>query len=162
MDEVRAGVVTLEDWPVLVAGVAGRLQYALCFSVTAWAFDAFTAQEEWERWESGHLFGTELHLRWRRQADGVHVLGVGAVADLALPHRLKLNGDYEPCPTVYYLWGEWDAERDAWTQVRIPHKLHYPVTGHRGRVRLLVTEYVNRSTGQVEFIRYRGLKEVKQ
>jgi len=135
-------------------------------------FEKFDAEVDFDAYHSGRLFAESLELRWRKRANGHHLLLMAdnlVVEKEALGFENELTGfetDYEVClaaggqpqPTYYFLWGEFNTDVDGWLEERIPRVLDYPLAKEAGIPAIEVVEYQNKTSGQVEFVRYKSVK----
>lgn len=131
--------------------------------------------ENWNAWERGRLFCETFELRWERQDGVFQAVYVGPPTDLPdfVPADLDLS-DKIVQEHSYYLWGKWVPDDQLQTvgaqeqegqrvflEFKIPRLLYYPVSDATQRVKLRVCEYVDPSSDQMVYYRFRGLEEVK-
>lgn len=117
------------------------------------------------RFEAGRAFGTTCELRWQRDGQYFHTLLLGDVdLDLVAPslgeHHRELDATtFEQTKRDYYLWGEWSDRLPEWVEGTIPHIFDYPPPPDAGRWRrkIMTVEYINRTTGEIEFYRFAGV-----
>lgn len=122
---------------------------------------------------SGRVFDRDSELRWEQKNDEYWAVYLGVKRELP-----NLRVDNRPLegllkrevPKQYYLFGEvLDADKlrhmglegttGYYAEVRIPRLLHYPALPDAPRrVQLVVCEYIDATTGNVQLFRFQDLK----
>lgn len=129
-----------------------------------------------QRATSGRVFQEGFELRWEKLDQGYQAVYVGEERKIPV-----LKQDNEALKGVtrkseanrYYLFGtkldtrrlqELGLEEDCryFAEVRVPRLLRYPIETDALRVQLLVREYVDDATGQVQLFRFQGLREAEE
>lgn len=141
--------------------------------------------KERERFTSGRIFTRDAELRWEK-ADGsnYNVVYFGPPIELEGTNKsrqeLISTDHYEQETRCYYLFGKRLDEKQRermmipaedtssadrlYAEARIPRLLYYPTTqpaDRQERVQLEVLEYREKSTAQVKFYRFQGVKPVE-
>ena len=130
-------------------------------------FDPFQQAIDLDRFNEGRAFGSDCEVRWRRDGEVFHTLAVGGFAEapsiLSTHQQLLALEEFELIEHEYFLWGEWSNHIPEWVEATIPHIFNYPPPPQPGRWRrkLKTIEYVNRRTGEMEFYRFAGTREVQ-
>ena len=113
---------------------------------------------------AGRLFGPEGELRWRvipalgRQCWRTVFLGTADWVGNALPDYSDDLKGLSPNQEVYYLWGTQTATTPGeWIELRIPHRLQYPIAKPSQRVKVVVEQWKDDS-GETHFVRLCELK----
>jgi hypothetical protein len=129
---------------------------------------------------SGRIFQEDRELRWERQKDQLRVVYLGPpdinAESVFLEHQMKSKEDdlallrKSDEPKLYALFGERIKEDDLryfgktaelgdFAVVRIPRVLRYPVDlNEKPAARLLVCEYRNKATGNVDLFRFQAVE----
>ena len=132
------------------------------------------------KYTSGRIFQEDRELRWERQKDMLHVVYLGAADTdteaIFVEHAMKnKNADLAVLkkseqPRYYALFGERIKDEDLsyfgktaqpgdFAVVRIPRVLHYPLPlNDEPAARLLVYEYRNELTGNVDLFRFQKVE----
>jgi hypothetical protein len=187
MPELRAADMTPEDLAALLAEVgppAGEPSWCWLEAPDGWVLDEWPGvagpvslqrandvprpeplRALLPRVLAGRVFGPSGELRWRvLPALGSQPCRVTFLGDnwsggrlAALPLRPELNG-LTPAEESYPLWGQQThATPGEWVELRIPHRLVYPVRGPApgdGRVVVrLDVQLWKDSRGEVQFLR---------
>jgi len=129
--------------------------------------------DEMSNTTSGRVFHKKFELRWEKRDHEYWVIYLGAKRDLP---ALKVDEDIlkklqkHEESKHYYLFGEvLDSQRLSsmglegstgyYAEVRIPRLLHYPpLPNAPRRVRLVICEYVDKTTGSVQLFRFQNLE----
>ncbi len=127
---------------------------------------------------SGRVFQRDRELRWEKEGDHYRVvyLGAGDIYAAGLTRddiiqKLKKRDH----PKSYYLFGELlelddnkrqlmgiEDQNTYYAEVRIPRLLRYPqLEGSPRRLQLVVCEYIEEKTEQVQLFRFQDLKPEK-
>jgi hypothetical protein len=163
-ETARAGQVSLAELRQILQKSQPSLQFHHLARLNDNRIERFDPQESYDEWEAGRAFGQEFEIRWQKESETIKVMALGKVPDSAatLPNVIELNGDFSRREGSYYLWGIRLTDGSGWDETRIPHLIHYPVEGLDGRrLQLRTVEYTNKETGNLEFYRFCGFKEVE-
>jgi hypothetical protein len=138
---------------------------------------------------SGRIFHTSFEIRWQRETSRIPgqpsfrvvYVGVPATLPAQLPPGQPLGtwgtaGLRALEPRSYFLFGtilsndqvvniglqseHLPADLHLYAEVRVPRLLYYPLRGQR--LQLIVQEYVDKSTGQIQLLRFAGLKVAEE
>ncbi len=131
---------------------------------------------------SGRIFHRDFELRWDRGIPGIpeptaaQVVYVGKAetlpAELSPGQKLDMwHRGLQPCSRGYFLFGTLldtqqmqemglSTPKNLYAELRVPRLLSYPVRAQR--LRLVVREYVEASTGRVQLLRFEGLEPGKE
>ena len=124
---------------------------------------------------SGRVFHPDFELRWKQEAQRTRVVYLGQARDLPeLSPGKKLDewqAGLQPREKSYYLFGEYLNKKRLeqmglpegqgyYAEVRIPRLLQYPAKAQR--VQLIVREYLEKRTSQVQLFRFQNLKPVEE
>lgn len=136
-------------------------------------FKTFDVQEDFETWGQGRIFNPTAELRWEKNGVGFHVVYIGppgALPGLTVDDTIKPE-ETDRIEAGYYLWGQrmskgqledigWDpTATDIFVELKTPRLLHYPAQVRAGsRLKLQVTEYYDRQTGQLMLYRLKGVE----
>ena len=136
-------------------------------------FTHFDAEIPFAKYTSGRIFHPDFELRWQKYDGKTEVVYLGTKRDMPLLKKdLKLKKSDKP--KYYFLFGERlrpeeldligvpAEEREfAFAEVRIPRLLLYPAPQNARRVQLVVREYLDEETGEVNLFRFESLKEAE-
>ncbi|HEU5230042.1 MAG TPA: CRISPR-associated protein Csx19 [Ktedonobacteraceae bacterium] len=125
---------------------------------------------------SGRVFDQSAELRWEKKNDKYWAVYLGEKRDLP-----ALNVNNKPLEGLqkheaakkYYLFGELldpnrlrsmglEGTTGYYAEVRIPRLLHYPAPSNAQRVQLVVCEYIEATTGNVQLFRFQDLKSEEE
>lgn len=124
---------------------------------------------------SGRVFHPDFELRWEPEAHKTRVVYLGQARDLPeLSPGKKLDewqAGLQPREKSYYLFGKYLNKKELermglpegqgyYAEVRIPRLLQYPEKARR--VQLVVREYLEKRTNQVQLFRFQDLKPAEE
>jgi hypothetical protein len=166
MSDAYAGWLTQDDLQALLIAPPAAFNWMILEAVDeVKPPGVYQSDIDLTRFEAGRAFGAACDLRWQRDGQYFHTLLVGDVAlpssPLAENHRELDAANFEQTEREYYLWGEWSGQLPEWVEATIPHIFNYPPPPGAGRWRrkIITVEYVNRTTGEMEFYRFAGVRE---
>lgn len=128
---------------------------------------------------SGRVFDHGGELRWERKNNSYQVVYLGKERKLPglEPDRDNIMQGLEKTKERhYYLFGEVLEPEDlnkmgledksgCYAEVRIPRLLEYPINSpepkKKPRVQLVVQEYANQATGQIELFRFQNVEDAE-
>lgn len=128
---------------------------------------------------TGRIFQDDRELRWEKQGDKLHIIYLGPAEDSAdLQEDITKSPKLDDLtrrsePSYYYLFGERLRKDDLeqlskvalpgdFAVLRIPRILRYPVPQNNKRyVRLVVCDYLEKTTGRVALFRFQRLETVE-
>lgn len=87
------------------------------------------ADTEWPRWEAGHLFTPDWHVRWRRMGARTRLVSCGTVPGLdalGAPHKVLGPVKIRQEIRRRFLWGERLPNEDFWLELRVPLIMREP------------------------------------
>jgi hypothetical protein len=147
-----------ERWYIARAAPLGALRQALQGCGLRWVYaermettvlttlaDLLAGDAPPERWQHGRAFERRLELAWWQSAHGWDLRAI--LVEGALPGSVAWQEDrraakIEPLEEEkLFLFGERGQGQSAWSAVRIPRYLHYPLEGGPERVALCVRPY---------------------
>lgn len=122
------------------------------------------------QYASGRIFHSNFELRWEQDTQGTHAVYIGEERTLSGMRFIRHLRRSEPAQK-YYVFGEHLSEKQLeamgierengytdYAEVRIPRLLHYPISTGATRLQLLVWEYIDETTGRVQWFRFANLK----
>lgn len=117
---------------------------------------------------AGRLFAPDGELRWRvipalgQSCWRTVFLGTADWIGAALDDHSDSLHDLKPHRDRFFLWGQQTAETpDEWIELRIPHRIRYPVSGNPRSVKLVVEQW-NDETGEPHFVRLCDLEPYQE
>jgi hypothetical protein len=136
-------------------------------------FDATLPYETYAQFTFGRIFHVDFELRWQHDSGKISVMYIGIAQTIPFL-QVRTNLKLEKCAEqqCYYLFGERlrdeqlkntskPAVKGDFAEARIPRLLRYPLMGHGRYAQLVVQEYLNVETKQVELHRFVAVKEVQ-
>lgn len=162
-----------ENIPTHVVITAEERRNLLCFTYVKEGIP-------YSAYSSGRIFQEDRELRWERQKDKLRVVFLGPpdinAESVFLEHKMKSKAEdlallkKSDEPEYYALFGERIKENELhhfgktaklgdFAVVRIPRVLRYPVDVNKEpAARLLVCEYRNKATGNVDLFRFQRVE----
>lgn len=166
-DHAYAAWLSQAELQALLSSPPTAFDWMILEAVDELVFDPFQSAINLTRFEAGRAFGVSCELRWQRDGQQFHTLLVGNVsqppASLNTHHQELVSGTFDYIEGKYFLWGEWSTGTPFWVEAMIPHIFNYPLPSQqtgRWRRQVKTVEYVNQSTGEMEFYRFAAIREV--
>jgi hypothetical protein len=163
-EAARAGRLGLDELRRILQANESNLQYHYLTRLEENRISRFDPQESYDQWEAGRAFGRDFEIRWQKEKENIKVMILGNIP-LSVPDlsdSIDLDEAFYRKEGAYYLWGIRLEDGSGWDETRIPHLIKYPVDGQSGRrLQLQTVEYIRKETGNLEFYRFSGFKEVE-
>jgi len=138
-------------------------KYELCFRF-------FDPKEAFGGWDKGRAFSSICEIRWLKNLNRegnfrVLIIGEGdelqKIADILPADKAVQEMPAPANRKEYFLWGEKTmGKKNEYIEMRIPNPLLYPVADKGTTVKLIVKEYYNQTTREMEFYRFCELSEI--
>lgn len=125
---------------------------------------------------SGRVFDQSAELRWEKKNDTYWAVYLGEKRDfptLSVNNKPLEGLQKHEASKKYYLFGELldpnrlrsmglEGTTGYYAEVRIPRLLHYPAPSNAQRVQLVVCEYIEATTGNVQLFRFQDLQSEEE
>lgn len=156
-----------EGWQKLIGCISTEIGARMIIeSPESIVFDWLDKEKILPEFFRGRIFAPSGELKWRKIDDYYRCVFLGdedLIGDRLddFNHELKNS---EPEKSSFILWGERHNMEPEWIEQVIPHRFKYPLLNgniSRGRLKLIVEEWVSKTTGEICFSRYYDLEEIE-
>jgi hypothetical protein len=159
---VYASKVTPDELAALLEELGRELRFAYLESATDSQWLRFRPSLPLTDAVRGRVFGPGCEVQFERKVDGIRVTVLAdALPATTLPGSTLDLTNHEADQATYLLWGQYAATADAWVEPGFQRRWHYPLEERPGRVGVYATEYRERATGDLQFVRYVDLAAVE-
>ncbi len=133
-------------------------------------FTYFSKKIPFAAYTSGRIFHPDFELRWEKEGDQARVVYIGDRRNLSPLREVETLGT--PRKKHYYLFGKRlrpaqlqsiglppaEAGMADFAEVRIPRLLRYPAPADAQRLKIVVHEYVQEETGEIQLFRFHSIE----
>lgn len=155
MPRAYASQVPSADLAPLLAELQSELRYAYLEEAGDCRWARYAPDLPVDESLRGRVFGPDCELQFQRAGAAVRIVllgdlprattAAGATVDLATTESEEVT---------YLLWGRYTASSNAWIEPGFPRQWRYPVEGQPSRVGVHAIEYRDRTSGDLQFVRY--------
>lgn len=163
MPRAYASQVARAELAPLLAELGAELRYAYLETASDSLWSRYAGDLPVDDALRGRAFGPGCELQFQRTGDAVCVTLltetprpttlVGTTVDLA-------NTETEE--VTYLLWGRYAAAAGTWIEPGFRRQWRYPLDGQPRRVGVRALEYRDRTSGDLQFVRYVDLVPVEE
>jgi hypothetical protein len=162
MPRVHASQVARADLPSLLNELRTELRYAYVETATDSVWSRFAPEVSLVEAVRGRAFGPGCEVQFQRDGDSFRVVLItDGRPPVAWAEATIDLATYDSEETRYLLWGVYSAPAGAWVEPGFARRWQYPLDGRPPRVGVRATEYRDRATGDLQFVRYLDLLPIE-